>query len=208
MRIGILGGSFNPPHRGHLALAETVLALGLADRVRLVPAASPPHKRIAGEVAAGLRLAMTELLAREDGRLSVDGLELEREGPSYTVDTLREFRERRPEAEYRLIIGSDMAKSFGSWREYREVLRLAPPLVAERPDDRFRGSGDYGGMPAADAAVLEAGRFAMEPVAVSSTLVRERIAAGAGDAEILRYVTEPVLAFIRERRLYAGVVGA
>lgn len=203
MRTGILGGSFNPPHRGHLALAKTVLDLDLVDAVCLIPAATPPHKRIAGHVDARLRLAMSELLAGEDGRLRVDDVELERTGPSYSIDTVLELRKRHPGVEYRLIIGSDMAKSFGTWREYRELLRLAPPLVAERPDDVFLGAGDYGALPAEAVRVLEAGRFAMTPVDVSSTKVRDRIAAGADDEELLAYLTRPVLSFVREHDLYA-----
>lgn len=202
MRIGIFGGSFNPPHRGHLALARTALDSDLVDRVCLIPAATPPHKRISGGVDAPSRLAMAVLLASEDGRLEVDDIELERSGPSYTVDTLRQLIRQHPDVSYRLIIGSDLAKTFGTWREYREILRLAPPLVAERPDDVFRGEGDFAGMPPMDAAILERGRFAMKPVDISSTKVRRLVAAGADDADLLHYVTRPVLEFIRGHGLY------
>lgn len=202
MRVGILGGSFNPPHLGHLALARTVLDLGLVDGVCLIPAASPPHKVISGHVGAGLRLGMAGLLAGEDGRIGVDGLELGRTGPSYTVDTLRELVVLNPGVGYRLIIGSDMAKSFGTWREYGELLRLAPPLVAERPDDVFRGEGDYVGLTGADIGVLEGGRFAMKPVDISSTKVRRLVALGADDADLRHYLTVPVIGFIREHGLY------
>ena len=202
MRIGLFGGSFNPPHLGHLALARTVLDLNLADRVCLVPAATPPHKRISGGVDAESRLAMARLMASEDKRLNADDIELERAGPSYTIDTLRQLIAQHPDATYRLIIGSDLAKTFATWREYREILRLAPPLVAERPDDMFRGEGDFAGMPPEDAAVLKNGRFTMDPVDISSTKVRGLVAEGADDAVLLHYITAPVLAFIRERHLY------
>ncbi|MDR1744642.1 MAG: nicotinate (nicotinamide) nucleotide adenylyltransferase [Planctomycetota bacterium] len=202
MRVGILGGSFNPPHRGHLALAQTVLDAGLADRVRLIPAATPPHKIVSGGVDAPSRLAMTRLLAREDGRIDVDDIELERAGLSYTIDTLRELIAENPGTAYRLIIGSDLAKTFATWREYREILRLAPPLVAERPDDPFRGDEEYPGMAPGDLRTLAAGRFDMRPVDVSSTKIRRLVAEGAGDATLSAYLTAPVLAFVRERRLY------
>lgn len=205
MRVGILGGSFNPPHRGHLALARTVLDRGLADSVLLVPAATPPHKVLSGGVDAVSRLAMTELLAGEDSRLDVDGIELDREGVSYTVDTLRQLAAANPGAEYRLVIGSDMAKTFASWREYREILRRAPPLVAERPDFPFDDDNwedEFIGMPPEDARVLAAGRFAMPPVDVSSTVVRRLFRDGAEDGELLRCLTAPVLAYAREHRLY------
>lgn len=201
--VGILGGSFNPPHVGHLALGRTVLDSGLADLVCLVPAASPPHKAVPAEADAETRMKMTQLLAEEDSRLCVDGLELRRQGPSFTIDTLRELSERNPDNTYRLIIGSDLAKTFSSWREYKAILRLAPPLVAERPDDPFSGKGDFPGMLPEEAAALSAGRFPMKPVDVSSTLIRRLFASGADDAELSRYLTPRVLAFIRRMGLYA-----
>lgn len=211
MKIGLLGGSFNPPHRGHLALARTVLNLGLAERVCLVPAAIPPHKAAPSQADAPTRLAMTRLLAGEDDRILVDDLELHRQGKSYTIDTLRELYAAHPGNAYRLIIGSDLAKTFATWRDYGEILRLAPPLVAERPDSPFRagdgdggrGGADYPGLPPEAVRILEAGRFDMPPEDVSSTLVRELLDGGADDARLLPYLTPSVLAFIREHGLYA-----
>lgn len=201
---GILGGSFNPPHRGHLALARTVLDLGLADSVVLVPAAIPPHKALPSQADADTRLRMAMLLASEDDRIGVDDLELRRDGPSYTVDTLRMLRERNPDVAYRLIIGSDLAKTFASWREYHEVLRLAPPLVAERPDDIFGGAEDFAGLSTEDKGILVDGRFEMRPVDISSTKVRAFLSEGADDELLLHYITRPVLDFIRERGLYVS----
>ena len=202
MVYGILGGSFNPPHVGHLALARTVLDLGLVERVCLIPAAIPPHKAAPTQAAPSIRLAMTELLAKSDPRLSVNAIELERAGLSYTVDTLRELHRLHPADRFRLIIGSDLAKTFATWREYKEVLRLAPPLVAERPDAEFTGEGDYAGMTPEEASLMAAGRFPMRPMAVSSTLVRKLLAEGADDARMLAYLTPPVLDYVREHRLY------
>lgn len=204
MRIGILGGSFNPPHRGHLALARNVLDRDLADRVVLVPAAAPPHKAAPSEADAPTRLAMARLLAGEDARLDVDDLELSRQGPSYSIDTVRELSAKRPGDAFRLIIGSDMAKIFATWRDYRELLRLAPPLVAERPDSPLSGGGEstYPGLSPAERAVIEDGRFDMDPVDISSTMVRKLLGNGAGDGEALAYLTAPVLAYIRDKRLY------
>ncbi len=206
MRVGILGGSFNPPHRGHLALARTVLDAGLVDRALLIPAATPPHKILSGGADALSRLAMTRLLAEEDGRIDVDDIELGRGGLSYTVDTLRELVRAHPGTAYRLIIGSDLAKTFATWREYGAILRLAPPLVAERPDDPFRGDAEeYAGLSPEDARTLADGRFFMQPVDVSSTKVRRLLAEGAGDAALSPYLTAPVLAYVRERGLYTSV---
>lgn len=201
MRVGVLGGSFNPPHLGHLALALTVLRLELVDRVCLVPAAVPPHKAQPGETPE-TRLAMARLLAEEDERLLVDDLELHRDGPSFTIDTLETLAARNPAAQYRLIIGSDLAKTFVTWRAYSRILRLAPPLVAERPDSLFSGENDYSGLSRDEAAIMAAGRFAMRHVDISSTVVRRRVGEGAGDAELLALVTPPVLRYIREHHLY------
>lgn len=205
MRTGILGGSFNPPHRGHLALARSVLDQGLADQVVLVPAAAPPHKKTPSEADAPTRLEMASLLAGEDDRIFVDDLELRRVGPSYTIDTLRELSAKHPDDSFRLIIGSDMAKIFATWREYRSILELAPPLVAERPDSLFSGDGaeTYPGLAPDERAVLERGRFHMDPVDISSTKVRALLEAGAEDAELLDYLTAPVLGFIRRWGLYS-----
>ncbi len=202
MLIGILGGTFNPPHRAHLKLAETVLDLGLVDRVCFVPTAIPPHKVIQCRTTPETRLAMTRLLAGDDPRLTVDPLELSRSGPSYSLDTVRELMEKNPDSCYRLIIGSDMAKSFSSWLGYKDLLRLAPPLVAERPDDRFQDDGDYSGLTPEERAVMASGRFPMPLMAVNSTLVRTLLQDGADDEALLPYLTEDVLRYIRENNLY------
>ena len=206
MRVGFLGGSFNPPHCGHLALARTVLDLGLVDSVMLVPAAVPPHKTIVGNVSSNLRLAMTRVLAEEDSRVLVCDIELRRTGKSYTIDTIHELYDEHPEWRLRLILGSDMAKSFVTWKEYRELLRIAPPLVAERPDAPF--SADikerYQGLTEEDIAVLEEGRFAMTPVDISSTKIRAMVADGAGMEELSPVLTPGVARFVMEHRLYSS----
>lgn len=206
MTIGILGGSFNPPHRGHLALARAALDSGLADRVTLIPAAVPPHKSVPAEADAATRLAMTRLLADEDNRLDVDDLELRRSGPSYTIDTVGALISANPGHRYRLIIGSDMAKMFSLWREYRELLRLAPPLTAQRPDFVLAGglSEMFPGMTSEEAEIMKQGMFPMPPVDINSTAARELLAAGADDAAVLAYLTRPVLDFIRKNRLYCN----
>ena len=204
MRIGILGGSFNPPHFGHLRLAEAALASGRVDGILFVPAAEPPHKKTPVEADAATRLDMTRLLAADDPRLAVDGLELERTGPSFTIDTVHELLERNPANSYRLVIGSDMARMFAKWRDYRELLRLVPPLVAERPDAKLEGSPGmlYPGLLEDERAVLLAGRFAMPLVAINSTLIRERIRNGAAVGDIADLTPPGVLEYIRAHRLY------
>ncbi len=200
MRVGIFGGSFNPPHRGHLALARAVLERDLVDRVLLIPAAVPPHKA-APSVTPDVRFEMTRLLAAEDEHFGVDDIELRRVGPSFTIDTILELRRRLPESGFRLVIGSDMAKSFATWRCYRDLLRLAPPLVAERPDSPL-GPDDFTAFGEEDGAILRRGVFPMRPVDISSTAVRRRVAEGAGDDELLALLTRPVLDVVRRRNLY------
>ena len=103
-----------------------------------------------------------------------------------------------------------IAKSFATWLEYRSLLRLAPPLVAERPDSVFSGLGgeEFPGMTGEEIETMLSGRFVMRPVDISSTKVRKLIAAGAGNTELLGYLTEPILRFIRERGLYGSWGGA
>jgi nicotinate (nicotinamide) nucleotide adenylyltransferase len=206
MRIGILGGSFNPPHFGHLALARAALETGEVECVLFIPAATPPHKVIPSGTNPEMRYEMTLLLAKEDAHMAVDPLELERTGPSYTIDTLHELAGQNPGNTYRLIIGSDMALMFSKWKDYREILRLAPPLIAERPDALLRRTQSptemFRDLDSRDAEVLFAGLFPMEPVPINSTLIRERIQAGAEDEEMLRYLPATVLAYIKKHGLY------
>lgn len=206
---GILGGSFNPPHYGHRKLAEAALASGRVDRVVFIPAATPPHKAAPSEASPATRLAMTRLLAADDPRFSVNGLELERTGPSYTVDTVRRLKAGHPGMNYRLVIGSDMAIMFAKWREYRELLRLSPPLVAERPDAPLAGlpEEDFPGMTAEERDVMLDGRFPMPLTPINSTLIRRRIAERAPEAELLEYLPQTILDFIKQHRLY-GISGS
>ena len=200
MRVGILGGSFNPPHRGHLALARTVLELDLVDRVCLIPAAVPPHKAIPDETPE-IRFAMAKLLADESDCIDVDDIELRRTGPSFTIDTLHQLRSRHPERHFRLIIGSDLAKSFATWRSYREIIFLAPPLIAERPDSMLSGD-DFQALREDEADSMARGLFPMVHVDVNSTMVRNLVANGTDDAMLLTLVTPPVLEFVRLHNLY------
>ena len=124
--IGIYGGSFNPPHKGHmLAAAQCRAALGL-ERVIVIPAAVPPHKALAdGSPDAQTRLALTKLAVRGLDGFEVSDLELRREGPSYTVDTLRQLSAQHPDDALWLMMGTDMFLSFASWREPEQIAHLA-----------------------------------------------------------------------------------
>ena len=132
MKLGILGGTFDPIHLAHLRIAEEVrLALEL-DRVFFVPASNPPHRP--GPVAAAAdRLEMVRIATASNPAFEVSDLELRREGRSYTVDTLRAVSARHPGSELWFIIGSDAVAEIDSWREPDEVLRLARFAIVSRP---------------------------------------------------------------------------
>ena len=124
--IGVYGGTFNPPHKGHmLAARQCREALGL-DRVLVIPAAIPPHKQLAdGSPDAQMRLALTKLAVKGLDGFEVSDLELRREGPSYTVDTLRQLSAQHPDNTLWLMMGTDMFLSFADWREPEQIAQLA-----------------------------------------------------------------------------------
>jgi nicotinate-nucleotide adenylyltransferase len=132
VRIGIVGGTFDPIHLGHTALAEWAAECARLDRVLLVPAGRPPHRGDAMAPAED-RLEMSRLAAAGRLRLEVSDVELRRQGPSYTVDTLRELSHEYPGAELHLVLGWDAARELRSWHEPDEVLRLARVVVVSRP---------------------------------------------------------------------------
>ncbi|MDQ3934913.1 MAG: nicotinate (nicotinamide) nucleotide adenylyltransferase [Actinomycetota bacterium] len=193
----MLGGAFNPPHIGHLALAQEAYArLGL-DEVLLVPMAHAPHREIEPEPGAGVRLRMVELAVQGDVRLSACPLEVDRGGRSYTAETLRALRDRAPADERVLILGGDAAAGLPSWREPEEVLRLATVAVAERGGfERGRVREALAGLEGGDAIEF----FDMPRIDVSSSLVRARAAEGL---PVRYFVPDLVAEEIAERGLYA-----
>lgn len=194
--IGVLGSAFNPPHLGHLALAQEALwQLGL-DEVVFVPTGEAPHKRIAEDPGREARIEMTRLAAAEDPRFSVSALEVEREGPSYTYETLAALAEDRADTQLVFVMGADAAVGLESWRNPERVVELASLAVARRA-----------GVSEADvAAVLRSlgceGRatmLEMPQFGVSSSAVRER----AKQGRPLRFlVPDTVASFIEERGIY------
>lgn len=128
----MLGGTFNPPHIAHLLCAQEARAQLNLDAVWLIPTAVPPHKEAPDDPGVEVRMALCELAARGDDGILVSRIEVDRGGPSYTVDTLREIRLTHPESELTFIVGGDMARSLRSWREPEAVLELAELGVAER----------------------------------------------------------------------------
>jgi nicotinate-nucleotide adenylyltransferase len=194
--IGVLGSAFNPPHLGHLALAQEALwQLGL-DEVVLVPTGQAPHKRISDDPGREVRMEMTRLAAADDDRFSVSALEVEREGPSYTYETLETLADERGDTELVFVMGADAAVGLESWRSPERVVELARLAVARRAGV---SDSDVGEVMRSLGCEGRATMLEMPQFGVSSSVVRER----AGQGRPLRYlVPEPVARFIEERGIY------
>ena len=187
MRILVLGGSFNPVHIGHLILGEELAAEFGYDRVLLVPARVPPHKELRDDPGPAHRLAMLEAAVAGDGLFSVDDRELSREGPSYTVDTLRDILGSCPmDGKPGLVLGDDLAAGFPSWKDPEAILSMAELVVARRS-----------GQPLDLAFPHRLAANLLIPV--SSTLVRQRISAGGAWRHL---VPAAAAAYITEHGLY------
>ena len=196
-RLGILGGTFNPPHVGHLVCAqEAIIGLGL-DEVVLVPVRTPPHKEVEADPGVEHRIALCEAAAAADERLSVSRVDTDRGGRSFSVDTLRALHERAPEHDLTFIVGGDMAQSFPEWREPEAILRLAELGVAER--DGIRRADIVERLSGLRGAQQRVRFFDMPRLDVSSSLLRRRVAAG----QPIRYlVPDAVAGYIASAGLY------
>jgi nicotinate-nucleotide adenylyltransferase len=199
VRLGILGGTFNPPHLGHLICAqEAYLHLDL-DCVMLIPARIPPHKPIEDEPGAEHRLELCRRAISGDERLTVSDIELRREGPSYTVDTLELLNSQAPDTELVLIVGGDIAAGLPRWREPERVLSLASLAVAQR-EGTDRGTIDeaLAKVPGGEHTAF----FPMPMISISSSAIRERVRTG----QPIRYlVPDAVAQYISDHGLYGGI---
>jgi nicotinate-nucleotide adenylyltransferase len=191
--IGVLGSAFNPPHLGHLALAqEAAWQLGL-EEVILVPTGDAPHKRIAEDPGREARMEMTELAAADDDRFSVSALEVEREGPSYTYETLEALAEERADRELVFVMGADAAVGLESWRRPERVVELASIAVARRAGV---SDAEVGATMRSLGCESRATMLEMPQFGVSSSTVRER----AGQGRPLRYLVPDAVAELIEAR--------
>jgi nicotinate-nucleotide adenylyltransferase len=189
-RVGLLGGTFDPPHWAHLVLAETARDELELDEVWFLPAGRPPHKRGRRVSPPGVRLALLSAALSGAAGFRIEPLELERPGASFTADTLEVLAARRPEVEWWLLLGADMLADLPRWRRPRRVLELARLAVAERP-------GHPGVAPRGLGARFR--RLGTPSISLSSSEIRRRVAAGRS----IRYlVPEAVERLIRRRRLY------
>jgi nicotinate-nucleotide adenylyltransferase len=196
VRIGILGGTFNPPHLGHLVCAQEAYIQLELGRVMLIPARQPPHKPVDEEPGPEHRLELCRLAVEGDSRFEVSDLELNREGPSYTADTLSSLLSSAPETDLYLILGGDIAAGLPDWHEPERVLSMATVAVAKR-----RGTSRE--LVEHALAQVEGGErtrfFHMPRIGVSSTFIRDRVRA----QHSIRYlVPDKVAGYIAEQGLY------
>jgi len=199
VRTGLYGGSFDPIHRGHVAAAQEVLARRALDRVVLVPAGRPPHKPEGCVAAFEDRLAMARLAAAPVHGLEVFDGEGRREGPSYFVDTLREWLQNRPGDHVELLVGADMLADLPHWKEAGEIVRFAFVVGFARP-----GGDPHEALQAFERAFGpgHAALVEIPLVEASSTDIRRRLRDGRGVGGLL---PPAVLAYVRERGLYSGL---
>lgn len=188
MRIGVFGGTFDPPHAGHVIVAgDACEALGL-DKVLWVPVARQPLKDAPPLAPAADRTRMVELSIQDDPRFALETVEMDRGGLSFTVDTLQVLRDRNPGAELVLLLGTDAWSSFERWKEPRKILDLARVAVIAR-------AGDDAPMRAGHQPEVVTARR----VDVSSTEIRDRVRRGLS---INGFVNEAVRRHIHDARLY------
>jgi nicotinate-nucleotide adenylyltransferase len=188
-RIGIFGGTFDPPHKGHIAIAEQAKKqLGL-DYVYFIPAYIPPHKYQHSSTSAQHRMKMMKLAVSGRKEFKVSTIELRRRGISYTIDTLKAFKRRFPKAELVLIIGADNLAQFNSWKSPKTILQLASLAVYKRNGFSLSLKDS-----AIDFILLK-GRM----LRVSSTEIRNRIEIGFS---IRALVPNPIVLYIKRHSLY------
>jgi nicotinate-nucleotide adenylyltransferase len=190
VRLGIYGGSFDPPHVGHLLTASDAFEALDLDRLVWVPAAVQPLKAGQALATPAQRLEMVRLLLEDDPRFEVDPVEIDRDGLSFTVDTVAAYAERYPNAERFLLVGADVLTSFDRWREPERIRQLATLAVLERAVE-----GPMDGPPFGDGLL----RLATRRVDVSSTEIRARLRDGRS---IHGFVPASVERFITTERLY------
>jgi nicotinate-nucleotide adenylyltransferase len=187
-RVGVFGGTFDPPHLGHLMLAETAREKLRLDRVVFMPAGTPPHKHRRDLSPAERRIDMTRLAVRGHPQFEVSTLEARRVGPSYTVDTLGALHRRAPDARLYLLMGGDSLDDFSTWHDPQRILELATLVAHPRPGAR--------GARRSRAGVLWLNGPELD---VSSSMIRARLRAGAS----VRYLLpDAVERYARRHRLY------
>jgi len=191
MNLAIFGGSFNPPHIGHLIVLESVRDQLVLDKVILVPSAQPPNKPNSMLAPPALRLEMTELAVKGNPDFEVSGIELQRRGMSFTVDTINQISALHPRAKLFLIIGADNMLEFDTWKAPDDILAKAELIVMSRPGYSLHDM---------KSKTARAARFVNVPqIGISGTDIRRRVKLGRS----IRYlVPRSVEEYILQKRLY------
>jgi nicotinate-nucleotide adenylyltransferase len=185
-KVGILGGTFDPPHYGHLLIANEVLSKLNLDEVWFMPNQEPPHKKKSESVENQERLQMLELSIKGNEAFKIEKIELERSGLSFTVDTMRILNEMYPNHKFYFIIGADMIEYLPKWHKIDELIELVQFVGVERPE--YSSKTDYP-ITYVDVPAID----------VSSSMIRKRVQQGM----TVRYLLpDPVIDFIRENHLY------
>lgn len=191
MKIGIFGGTFNPPHIGHLIVAEHVRSELSLDKIFFVPAEIPPHKLNQNVASSDHRLAMLRLAIQDNPRFDVSEIELRRGGVSFTVDTLRELTTEHPHDQFFLLIGMDNLSEFYTWKSPEKILELATVVVMTRP------GFDANEVP---ASMKDTVRICPVPeIGIASRVIRRRASEGKS---IQNLVPESVRKYIHQHKLY------
>lgn len=200
--IAIFGGTFDPPHLGHLNIANAALATNAVDKILFIPAKLPPHKN-AENIATDIfhRVKMTALLVDENPHFQLS--DLDAHTTNYTIDLVKKMYASLPQDNFRLLIGADMALTFGTWKEADELLKIAPPLIATRVGYQF--PDDFGintpiNLSANSRHILRAGIFTHHPCATASSTIRRNLAKN-GDFSGL---TTPIADYIKQEKLYGA----
>jgi nicotinate-nucleotide adenylyltransferase len=193
VKVGIFGGTFNPPHNGHLQIAEAAEQQYALDRLLFIPTCIPPHK-VQDETGPADRLAMVRLALEDRDRWECNDLEIQRGGTSYTVDTLKALREEHPGAKFFLMIGSDNLLSFHRWRQPEAVAAEASLLVYERPGFPLPSNAGESSIPELHIRVIRGAA-----VDISSSEIRRRIREKKNVSEL---VPPKVLSYIQAHGLY------
>lgn len=198
-RVGLFGGSFNPIHFGHLILARAISEKLKIDQVLFLPSRQPPHKENAPLAAAAHRARMVMLAIEGEQRFAMDRFDLDREGPSYTIETIAHFRSQRPDSEISLIIGADSLGDLPTWHRASELVTSTLIVTAGRSSKPIDWSALENAFGPVHTARLRDGIVDTPIIDISSTEIRRRIASG----ESIRYlVPESVRGYIEQHQLY------
>ncbi|MFL6517718.1 MAG: nicotinate-nucleotide adenylyltransferase [Bacillus sp. (in: firmicutes)] len=185
-KVGILGGTFDPPHYGHLLIANEVLSTLKLDEIWFMPNQEPPHKKKSDSIKNEDRLQMLDLAIQDNTAFRVETIELHRQGPSYTVDTMKMINTQYSNHQFFFIIGADMIEYLPKWHKIDELIKLVQFVGVERPE--YSTKTDY---PV---------RYVDVPaIDVSSSMIRDRVKNG----KTVRYLLpDPVIKYIEEKHLY------